>query len=265
MRLREGAARSDMALVSALALLACLICAAAPGGLAPVRVPLALPLVLVLPGYATVTALFAPDTLRAPERIMLSLSLSIVAAILTGLAVDIAGFKLLAAPWIELLAAVTLVATATAIARGNERPLSLPGPLPRLRAHEWLALLAALVLLAAAAAIGFRPLPPPAKTQGTVAFGLLEAPGGRAGVCVSVINEEFHANSYRVVVSVPGRANRTLTTTRLDPGATWNREVAVGPGFPDVTARLYRGSAPSRAYRNTSLPKWAPYLRALHC
>jgi uncharacterized membrane protein len=264
-RLREGVARSDMALVSALALLACLVCAAAPGGLAPVRVPLALPLVLVLPGYATVTALFAPDTLRVPERIMLTLSLSIVAAILTGLAVDIAGFKLLAAPWVELLAVVTLVATATAIARGHERALRLPGQLPRLRPHEWLALLVAVVLLAGAAAIGFRPLPPPAKTQGTVMFGLLEAPGGRDGVCVSVINGEFHVESYRVVVSVPGRPNRTLTTTRLAPGVTWNREVPVGSGFPDVTARLYRGAGTSSAYRNTSLPKWAPYLRALHC
>jgi uncharacterized membrane protein len=264
-RLREGVARSDMAFVSALALLACLVCAAAPGGLAPVRVPLALPLVLILPGYATVTALFAPDTLRAPERIMLSLSLSIVAAILTGLAIDIAGFKLLAAPWIELLAVVTLVATATAVARGHERPLRPPGPLPRLRPHELLALLLAVLLLAAAAAIGFRPLPPPAKTQGTVAFGLLEAPSGRGGVCVSVINEEFHVSSYRVVVSVPGRPDRTLTTARLAPGATWVSEVPVGSGYPDVTASLYLGPGPVRAYRNTSLAKWAPYLRALHC
>jgi len=264
-RLRKEAARSDMALVSGLALLACVICAAAPAGLAALRVPLALPLVLVLPGYATVTALFAPDTLRAPERIMLSLSLSIVAAILTGLAVDIAGFKLLATPWVELLAAVTLLATATAFARGHESPLSLPGPLPRLRAHEWLALLAAVLLLAAAAAIGFRPLPPPAKTHGTVGFGLLEAPGGRGGVCISVINQEFHFRSYRVVVSVAGRATRTLTTTRLAPGATWNRELPVGADFPDVRAALYLGPAPSRAYRNTWLVKWAPYLRALHC
>ncbi|HEY1775833.1 MAG TPA: DUF1616 domain-containing protein [Solirubrobacteraceae bacterium] len=267
MRLREGAVRSDMAVVSALALLSCLICAVAPSGLAPIRVPLALPLVLVLPGYASVTALFAPDTLRAPERIMLSLSLSIVASILTGLAVDIAGFRLWAAPWIELLAAVTLIATATAFARGHESPLSLPHQLPgpRLRPHELLALLVALVLLVAAAAIGFRPLAPPAETQGTVALGLLEAPGGAAGVCVSVVNEEFHASSYRVVVSVAGRGPHTLTTTKLAPGASWNREVAVGAGFPDVRATLYRPSAPSRAYRNTSLVNWPPYLRAKRC
>jgi len=262
---RTGAARSDMALVSALALLACVVCLAVPHGLALVRVPLALPLVVVLPGYATVSALFAPGAVGTPERILLSLALSIVAAILAGLAVDAAGLKLLATPWIEILAVITLVAAATAIAREHERPLSLPRRRLALRAHEWLALAGALLLLAAAAAIGFRPLPPPAKTQGTVDFGLLEAPGARTAVCVSVINEEFHVSSYRVVVSVAGRANRTLTTARLAPGATWNRQVAVGPGFPDVRATLYRASAPSRAYRDTSLSNWAPYLRAQRC
>jgi uncharacterized membrane protein len=254
-----------MALVAAFALLACVVCVAAPGGLALVRVPLALPLVLVLPGYATVAALFAPGALGTAERIVLSLALSIAAAILTGVAVDIAGLKLLASPWIEVLAVVTLFATATALARGHERALRLPQPLPRLRVQQSLVLLAALLLLAAAAAIGFRPLPPPAKTQGTVGFGLLEAPGARAAVCVSVINEEFHAASYRVLVSVAGRGNRAFTTTKLVPGATWNREVAVGAGFPVVRATLYRASAPARAYRNTALRVWAPYLRAQRC
>jgi uncharacterized membrane protein len=265
LRLRDGALRSDMALVGAFALIACIVCAAAPGGLAIVRVPLGLPLVLVLPGYATVTALFAPGALWSAERIVLSLAISIVASILTGVAVDIAGFKLLAAPWIEVLAVITIVAAAAATARGHERALALPSLLPRLRAAQSLVLLASLLLIAAAAAIGFRPLAPPAKTQGTAALALLEGPGRSAAVCVSVINEEFHVASYRVVVSVAGQGNHALTTTKLAPGATWNREVAVGAGYPVVRATLYRASAPSSAYRHTSLPVWAPYLRAQHC
>ena len=258
-----GAARSDVALVAALAVVACLVCAALPAGLAVVRVPLALPLVLVLPGYASVAALFAPGALRGGERIVLSLALSIAAAILSGLAVDGAGLKLTAQPWIDILGVITLAASAVAIRRGHVRELELPRL--RLRVHEALALGATAILLAAAAAIGFTPLAPPAQTHGTAGFGLLEAPHGRPAVCVSVINEQFHTASYRVVVTVAGRPARTLTAARLAPGVTWRRLVAVGPGLPHVNATLYRASAPTRAYRRTSITTWPRYLRARSC
>ena len=262
-RLRPSAARSDMALVAAFAVAACVASELLPAGLAAVRVPLALPLVLVLPGYAAVAALFAPGALRHPERVVLSLALSIAATILSGLAVDVAGAKLDAAPWLEVLGALTLLAALTALARGHARRLRAPAV--RLRAIEIAALVAALVLLAAAAVIGFKPLAPPARTQGTAGLGLLEAPAGRAAVCVSVINEQFHVTSYRVTVSVAGRTNRTFGPIKLAPGATWDRLVAVGPGLPAVRATLYRASAPAVLYRHDEITGWAPYLRAKRC
>jgi hypothetical protein len=258
-------ARTDIALVAALAVVACLVCAALPAGLAAVRVPLALPLVLVLPGYASVAALFAPGALRASERIVLSLALSIAAAILSGLAVDGVGLKLVAEPWIDVLGLVTLAASAVAVSRGHVRELVLPQT--HLHGHEALALAATAVMLAAAAAIGFTPLAPPAQTHGTAALGLLEAPHGGDAVCVSVINEQFHTASYRVVVAASGRPARTLVAARLAPGESWTRVVAVGAGHPDVHATLYRASAPApaRAYRRTAIATWGSYLRARTC
>jgi hypothetical protein len=261
--LRPGAARSDMALVALLAVAACAASELLPAGLAAVRVPLVLPLVLVLPGYAAVTALFAPGALRASERVVLSLALSIAATILSGLAVDLAGAKLTASPWLEVLGALTLAAAVSALARGHARPLRAPAL--RLRAIEIAALVAAAALIAAAAAIGFRPLAPPARTQGTAALGLLEAPAGAAAVCVSVINEQFHVADYRVAVTVAPARNRTFGPIRLAPGASWYRLVAVGPGLPVVRATLFRASAPGSPYRHDAITAWAPYLRAKHC
>jgi hypothetical protein len=252
-----------MAVVAVFALVACLVSALLPAGLAAVRVPLALPLVLVAPGYAAVAALFEPGALRASERLVLSLSLSIAATILSGLAVDAAGAKLTAAPWLEVLGALTLAAALTALARGHARVLRAPAL--RLRAVEVAALVVATALLAGAAVIGFRPLAPPARTQGTASLGLLEAPAGQAAVCVSVINEQFHVASYRVAVSVAGGPARLIGPIKLAPGATWNRLVAVGPGLPAVSATLYRASAPAPLYAPDTLKVWAPYLRATHC
>ena len=262
-RLRSGAARSDLAFVAALSVTACVASALLPSGLAALRVPLALPLVLVLPGYATVAALFEPGALRASERVVLSLALSIAATILSGLAVDIAGAKLAAAPWFEVLGVLTLAAAAAALARGHARVLRLPAV--RLRAIEVAALVAAAALLASAAVIGFQPLAPPARTQGTAGLGLLEAPQGRAAVCISVINEQFHVASYRVAVSVAGAPSRSFGPIRLAPGAGWHRLVPVGPGLPAVHAALYRALAPAFAYRNAWITTWAPYLRAKRC
>jgi hypothetical protein len=252
-----------MALVALLALVACVASEVLPSGLALLRVPLALPVVLVLPGYAMVAALFAPGTLRTPERVVLSLALSITATILSGLAVDVAGAKLHASPWLEVLGALTLLAALIALARGHARRLHAPAV--GLRASEIAAFVVALALLAAAAAIGFRPLAPPARTQGTASLGLLEAPAGAAAVCVSVINEQFHVTSYRVTVSVAGGPSRSFGPIKLAPGASWNRVVAVGPGLPAVRAALYRASAPAVLYRHDGITAWAPYLRAKHC
>jgi hypothetical protein len=260
----SAAARSDVALVAALAVIACLVCAALPAGLAIVRVPLALPLVLVLPGYASVTALFAPGALRGPERLVLSLALSIAAAILSGLIIDGVGLKLVAQPWVDVLGAFTLAACAVAIRRGHARELMFPSL--QLHGQEALAITAAVVLLGAAAVVGFMPLAPPAKTDGTVGFGLLEAPHGPA-VCVTVTNEQFHTAGYRVLVTAAGRPPATLTTARLAPGATWTHEVVVGAGRPVVRATLFRAGARagSSPYRRTDITTWAPYLRARTC
>jgi hypothetical protein len=173
------------------------------------------------------------------------------------------GFKLTAAPWFELIAVFTLAAAVTALVRGHARELHPPAL--HMRGVEIAAFVAAAVLLAMAAVIGFKPLAPPSRTQGTAGLWLLEAPRGAPAVCVRVINEQFHVTSYRVLVTVAGRPNNAFGPIKLAPGASWYRLVPVGPGRPTVHATLYRATAPASAYRNTSITSWQPSLRATHC
>ena len=81
--------RRDLALVVVAALAACLFAALLPSSLAGLRAPLSLPLVLLLPGYAVVSAIFRPGELRTAELITLSIAVSIAATLIVALALDV--------------------------------------------------------------------------------------------------------------------------------------------------------------------------------
>lgn len=248
--------RTDLALVMALAVAACVFAALLPPGLAVLRVPLALPLVLGLPGYAIVAALFAPGALRTAEVLMLSLAVSIAATIFVGLLLDALSVRLTAGPWMDLLAAITVAAAIRASGRGHARDLVLPRM--RLRAVEIGALSGALILVSAAAVLGLTPLAPPKGTPGTTALWLVPAPAGRDAACVGVINEELRSATYTVQVAVAGKPSQQFGPIRLASGASWTRVVTVGLGQPVVTATLRKaGAAPSAApYRNVVIRRW---------
>ncbi len=261
-RLEVVAPGTDHALVIALALLSCLCAALLPPSLAVLRAPLALPLVLALPGYALVSLAFRPGDLRATEVVMLSVSISIVATIATGLALDVLSVKLTAAPWMGLLAVITVAAAVRASVRGHARPLNLPRL--RLRPLEAGAGVAVLALLGAAAALGFTPLAAPKNTPGTSALWIVPAPGGRAAACVGLINEELRTTTYTIEVSVAGVPAEHFGPITLAAGGSWTRIVPVGAGHPAVTASLDRvGVASAAPYRSVALRHWN--IVASHC
>lgn len=247
-------ARTDLALVMGLALAACLFAALLPPSLAAVRAPLALPLILALPGYALVSAMFPPHTLRTAEVVTLSIAFSIAAAIVSGLLLDLLGVALKAAPWMGVLTALTLAAAAWASARGHARPLAFR-PV-RLRGAEAGALAVALSLLVGAATLGFTPLAPPKRTQGTAALWLVPAPGGSHAACIGVINEQLHVTSYSVTVSVAGTLPRSFGPITLAPGASWTRVIAVASGRPAINASLSTTADPFVTYRSAVLRDW---------
>lgn len=249
-------ARTDLGLAMAYALAACLFAAVLPAHLAALRTPLALPLVLLLPGYAIVAALFRPDALRPSELVMLSLALSIASTIFTGLLLAALSVRLTAPPWMDLLAAITVAAGVRASVRGHAR--DLVAPRLRLRALEAVALAGALLLVSGAAVLGFTPLAPPKATPGTSSLWLVPAPGGADAACVGVINQELKTTSYTVAVDVAGKPAASFGPFTLAAGGSWTRVVSVKPGRPVVTATLRKaGSAPTApAYRNVAIRNW---------
>jgi hypothetical protein len=246
--------RTDLALVMWLALAACLFAALIPSSLAVLRVPLCLPLVLALPGYALVTAAFQPRDLRTAELVTLSVAFSITATMIAGLLLELFRVRLTTAPWMALLTVFTFAAAWWGNARGHTRPLAVRAP--SVRRAQVGALAVALALLAGAAVLGFTPLAAPKGTQGTSVLWLVPAPHGRNAVCVGVINEQLHDTTYEVSVSVARKLPQQFGPITLAPGASWSRVIPLVLRRPLVNASLSTTANPSVSYRSAVLRDW---------
>ncbi len=253
--------RNDVWLAVLLAVIACLAAALLPVSLAALRAPLALPLVLFVPGFAIVVAALPTDQRSTSEVVLLSVAVSVGVAISSGVILNGIGVRLLAAPWMGVLTAVTVAAAAAATARGHASAVHLPRI--SLRAREAAALGGALVLLGGAAALGFAPLRAPEATQGATALWLTPAPSGHGVVCVGVISDQLRPATYTVSVKVGRRAPRRFGPITLAPGTRWTRTVSVGPGTPVVVGTLSTSAAPRAAYRRAQLRAWN--IRARRC
>ena len=147
--------RTDVWLAVGVGLVACLAAAVLPTSLAVLRAPLALPLVLFVPGYAIVVATLRPDDRSTAEVVALAIAASIGTAIVSGVLLNAVQVRLLATPWMAFLLVVTVAAAAVATARGHAREVSVPRV--ALRRLDAAALALALALLGAAAALGLAP------------------------------------------------------------------------------------------------------------
>jgi len=246
--------RTDLGLACALALAGVLAAAALPDAIGLVRILIAGPLVLVLPGYALARAALQPGELRSPELGALSVALSVVVTIFSALVLDALGVRLTLWPWIAILVAVTLGAAAVGVRRGHARALRRPNLAPRV--GEVAILAAALVLIGAAAAIGFTPLSAPKGTDTTTALWIDPV----HPVQVGVTSDQTRATSYTVTVAVAGRTVRRYGPFTLAPGASWTRLIPVA-GKPQVVARLsVVGDA--AAARRVSLGCWCTSVRS---
>src|ERR1700732_5222678 len=101
-----------------------------PGVGGPVRVVVGLVFVLFAPGYALVLAGWPSRRPHWPERLVLSLGLSLSLDALSGLLLNLSGPGLRPETWTALLATVTLVACLVGLARRapDARWFDLPRP-----------------------------------------------------------------------------------------------------------------------------------------
>lgn len=219
-------ARSSLDLVAAAAL-ALLAFLAVLLEVEPVlRVPLALSLALLLPGYALSTLLLPSGSIPLSERAVYTVALSIAVTVLSGvltqlvLALDRVVWALLLA---VLTAAIALLSKHRRDRWKTSGPRLLPPP-PHL-APSWPVSLVAIV-----AAIGLGGWAISIASTGArneqaraefVELWALPAAGGEEGkVSVGVVNHQGTASSYLVRVAGDGGSLGTRTV-RLDDGGRW--------------------------------------------
>ena len=114
---------SDLALVIFLTLLCALFVLIPPLNEMSLRIILGLPLVLFLPGYALIAALFIrKDDLDGIERVALSFGLSIAITPLLGLALNYTPFGIRLAPVLIVLSVFTIALAIGAYVRRSRIP-----------------------------------------------------------------------------------------------------------------------------------------------
>jgi uncharacterized membrane protein len=222
---------------------------------------LTLPLVLVLPGYALTYALFTNRVLGVPERLVLSLGLSLVIVILGGLVLNWTPFGLRASSWAVLLSSITLGASVVALIRGRGERASRSGwvgiGLIGLNFRQGLLLSMAGVVLCGAVAvsiIGAVRQPFPGFTQ----LWILPANGAnKNAVRLGMNDRELTAVKYKLSVRVDGQVVKVWPSIDLRPNEKWEATLIIAQtthtGAARVEADLYRGDAPTKIYRHVVL------------
>ncbi len=249
----------DLLAVVATTIVAAVLALLVPPGIVLIRI-LTLPLVLLLPGYALVSALFPNRSLGVAERLMFSLGLSLAIVILGGLGLNWTPFGLRASSWAVLLAGITLAASAVALVRRRGRSMSAPGWLRvgnvgfTLRQGLLLGLAVAIVCGAVAVSIIG------AERQSYAGFTQLWIlPAGGANpenaVHLGVSNMESTAMEYRLAVNVGGKVVRQWPAIDLEPNKQWEATLVLPPtaSVARVEADLYRADAPTTIYRHVVL------------
>jgi hypothetical protein len=226
----------DLAAVSVLALTA--LTAVALDLHPLLRVVLAVPLVLFLPGYAILSALAPARPLEAIERVLVSLGLSFAVTIVVGILLALTPVRLSALSWAITLAGLTLAGCAIAWVRRVRARIEGPR-IPRLTsppAAAALMLIAALIAGNAlvgnsVGAVGQdEPAPEqlwmvPAASPGQIRLGMRAGPGG---------------GEYALRLSSGGEVIQSYDLT-LAEGEAWEQLVIVPEQAQGhaLVARLY--------------------------
>ncbi len=219
---------------------------------------LAVPLALILPGYAITAAIFARrQTVEWPQALLLSVGLSLVTLALGGLLLNYVPGGIHALSWAVLLLLVVLNGCRTAALRRPEAPAGAP-QWPRLHVTVPGAglLLGALAMTIAALVLAFTTLPA-SNARGYTQLWLLPAKAPRQGVLIGVASDEQNPTTYTLRVRVGDRPNSVVRHFSLDPGRRWffrlrsESPLKAGQSIP-VSAALFAENDPHDVYRRVS-------------
>jgi uncharacterized membrane protein len=251
----------DILVVVALTIAAVALTFIVPPDNVPGRI-LALPLVLLLPGYALTSALFAGRAPGFAERLVFSLGLSLVIVVLGGLALNWTPFGLQADSWSVLLSGITLGACAITLVRRREQSISASRwsavGNTGLTFRQGLLLSQAVVVVLGAMIVSYigaaqQPLP------GFSQLWMLPVSGAKSGnaVRLGVSNMELTTMQYSLDVSMGDKLIKDWPSISLKPNEKWQATLVLPQILPAGTTRveaaLYRKDAPTKIYRHVVL------------
>jgi uncharacterized membrane protein len=219
-----------------------------------VGIILALPLALVLPGYTLTEVLFRKRSLNAPERLVLSLGLSLAIDVLSGLFLNVLPVGLQATSWAVLLGLLTVVFSLLAAYLRRGVPASGTQPL-RFRLSIYQGILFGLAISVAILSfvyidIGVIQQPHPGFTQ---LWMLPEVQAGKScDIRLGVRSFESTSVKYRITMTMNGVPAITWPSVVLAPQEEWDRLVPIPPTAAEqvyIEGRLYRLDKPAAVYR----------------
>jgi uncharacterized membrane protein len=242
----------DLRLVVALSVVCAAVALVIP--FEAVRIAAAVPLCLVLPGYAVVSAAFGSRQLERGRFAALTLGMSLATLVLCALVLNYMPGGIRDVTWAAILVLVVTAASRwAAIHRSPGKTVVRGGRPLRVRRRDALMLggggLAAIVALIVSATV----YPAPDAIGYTRLWMLPTASGSAARVGVG--SNEQRPQSYLLRVRLGGR-ELLHSSLSLDPGEERVMRVPIGPvpgGEPRrLTASLYRKGRPEVLYRRVT-------------
>lgn len=244
-----------------------------------VGIILALPLILLIPGYALTQMLFRKRSLEQIEesrgrlilrpslklehpigpadQILLSLGLSMAIDVMVGFGLNILPIGLQAFSWVLSLSLITTIfVVLTFLLRRQD----IPGGAKLLRTYITLrdGLLFGLAILATISALWLAIAKPFQPQFRFTQIWIVPANQTSKSCEVSIGAQSFEANTvtYRVVMIVNKTQTNAWSAITLSPQEKWSQSVPVTPGTASnllIEVQLYRRDKPTTLYRDVHL------------
>lgn len=219
--------------------------------------PLALPLVLILPGYALMVALFPASMLQSFQLILCSVALSLVLMVLTGLALNLTQPGLQSQTWLIALYALIMCLTFVSYFRRRKtlettfvHLLKIPPLNARQLALIGLAVIIVLVALKISSTSAMQP-----DTSFVQLWILPKAAASSRTVEIGMQNIGPQSGSYDLVLVHGPEVLQRWSAVNLEANAEWTTEVSVPPQVQggSLEVMLYRAGSMDNPYRYVRL------------
>jgi len=217
------------------------------------RAILAIALVLILPGYSLMAAMFPTRALDTPERLLVTIGLSIAIAVAAGFVLNLTPWGLGATSWAAVLSVITIAASGIGFIRRRQPAAGADAPWFRLSVREGLlfGLAAAVVIVAGQ---GAREEAVRSESTSFTQLWLLPAEqADQAAVQIGIKSIESITTRYRLRLEVSGRVLQEWRSIALQPNQQWEETIVLPAdqrAAGKVEASLYRLDAPDVVYRH---------------